>query len=149
MIILMNESNELKHKSDKLVNDILVLISSTRESQCPRRLPDKWDVLAAIFIAATVSASVVGIAWCASYIITSYLTTTMIVSAVTSILSSETKMKMVSKLQHFIQTKMIWLLAQSGTKISEIEKIHYKTKSFLIDHFGTLEEFEMFLLEKH
>jgi hypothetical protein len=142
-----------KQKCDLLVNTILVnIMKDSRTGITKRGLPDKWDVLAAIFIGATVSASVVGVTWCVSYIITSYLTTTIVVSAVTGILSSETKMKMVSKLQKFIQTKMIWLLTQSVPEISlgavsEMIHIHMKTKTFLIDHFGTTEEFEEFLLK--
>jgi hypothetical protein len=146
--------DKIKVSNDQLIDDILKMISQDTQGTINKKaLPDKWDILAAIFIAATVSVSVVGIVWCVSYIITSYITTTMVVSTISNILSSETKMKMATKLQKFIQTNMIWLLTQSVPEVSlnalsDMIKLHSKTKTFLINHFGTLDEFEMFLLKE-
>lgn len=105
---------------------------------------NKWDILAALFMAAGVAAATFGIAWASSYLIMS-LSGTQIAASVGTLVMSEIEdpVKLSQKLQTFIMKYMPWIIIRDP--MLTVKQLHRKTKKNLIKHFGSVEEFDSFM----
>jgi hypothetical protein len=137
-------TNQLKNPDEIFVYIMKhIEFTSPQHSDGIRGLPqpDKWDFIAALFMTAAVVATTIGLAFGASYIISS-LSASGVAASLIATVSSDPK-GTVDKLMKFIKACMPWLLVTSP--LTAVTSVHTKTKAFLIEHFSTAKEFENFL----
>lgn len=103
--------------------------------------PDKWDILAALFMAVGVAAATFGIAWACSYLVASLSGSQIAAAALTAVTGDP--IAIAKKMETFIMKNMPWLIMKDP--LLTVKDLHRKTKKFLMKHFGTMDEFEAFV----
>jgi len=126
-------------------NQILLEISTNS-----RGLVDIWDILAAIIMAAILTAAIFGISWIAYYIVIS-LTTATLTSGITLSLSllewlkvKENRDSAMKQFEGLLVTPLFIEIKESISKVS-IKDIHSKIKNELIELFGSQDSIEQFI----
>lgn len=111
----------------------------------PENLPDKWDIIAGLILAAAASATIIGISTASYYIVAGLSAQNIFSASAIAALAESDKMDAVtSKLSVFLAKEMEWVFEMDP--FTEIKGIHTALKCFLVDQFGNEESLEQFLL---
>jgi hypothetical protein len=109
-------------------------------------IPDKWDVAAGLIMTGIISVSIIGLS-SASYYIVIGLYNANILCYVGAIISASEKSKIINrnrdKIIKLLEGELKWLLSENLFYLvsSELKDMHFKIKTFLMNHFENDEDF--------
>jgi hypothetical protein len=132
----MLKEKDLFKNTDEIFFNVLREIKSNKKSK-----PDKWDIIAALFIAAAFAAITLGLAWGINYILVT-LSSGKLASLAISFAIGDSK-DVAKNLKTLIVKCMPWLIKIKPW--SSVKKLHSQTKDFLIEHFGTPDKLQKYL----
>ena len=141
--------DQLFQNYQQTYNQILLEISTNSKGLFGTNM-DIWDILAAIIMAAIVTAAVFGISWIAYYIVIS-LTTATLTSGITLSVSllewlkiKENRDSAMKQFEGLLIAPLFIEIKESISKIS-IKETHSKIKNTLVELFGNTKNLEQFI----